>query len=464
MQFGTDTTYGLTTSSVTSANGDTETIYVAGMRASTPYHMQALIDMASGAQVADTDHTFTTGGIPAGRLPTITTQLTGTGTPNPGIELLSLIQENTQNLICAVATDLAGNVIWYYDLPLGDYPFPIKSLPNGHFLILTAGNDNDVREIDLAGNIIQQVTIDQINASLADTATFTIAGLTHDVLALPNGHLILLATYPQSHAQNSQIPEGTTVTADALVDWDPARGAVWSWSAFDHLDLAHAPYGISDWTHGNAVIYSPDDGDIILSMRNQNWVLKINYKDGEGDGSIVWRFGPGGDFTLANQEGPIDWNYGQHYPSIQSPNSSGIFSMMVFDNGNNRLMDTNNDVCGTPGVAACYSSVPIYQLNEYTLTANVLWQDILSPAYSICCGDALVLPNGNAEFDVAYDVNTPNLSYIEEVTQTQTPELIWKMNVQNNLAYRAMRIPSLYPGQVWPAYAQQNVRSTNSQH
>jgi hypothetical protein len=463
VQFGTDTTYGLTTSSVTSANGDTETIYVAGMRASTPYHMQALIDMAGGAQVVDTDHTFATGAIPAGRLPTITAQLTGAGTPSAGIELLSLIQTDTQDLICALATDLAGNVIWYYDLPFGDYPFPIRSLPNGHFLVLTEGNDNDVREIDLAGNIIHQVTIAEINASLSKTATFTIAGLTHDVLALPNGHLILLATYPQSNAQNPQIPEGTTVTGNALVDWDPAHGAVWSWSVFDHLDLAHAPYGISDWTHGNAVIYSPDDGDIILSMRNQNWVVKINYKDGEGDGSIVWRFGPGGDFTLANQEGPIDWNYGQHYPSIQSPNSSGIFSMMVFDNGNNRLMDTNNDVCGTPGIAACYSSVPIYQLNEYTLTANVLWQDVLSPAYSICCGDALVLPNGNVEFDVAYDVNTPNLSYIEEVTQTQTPELIWKMNVQNNLAYRAMRIPSLYPGQVWPAYAQQNVRSTNSQ-
>lgn len=127
-------------------------------------------------------------------------------------------------------------------------------------------------------------------------------------------------------------------------------------------------------------------------------------------------------------------------------------------------MDANNDVCGTPGVAACYSSVPIYQLNEYTLTANVQWEDELSPAYSICCGDALVLPNGNAEFDVAYDVNTPNLSYIEEVTQTQTPELIWRMNIQNNLAYRGMRIQSLYPGQVWPAYAQQNVRLANPQH
>lgn len=225
--FGTDTTYGLATSSVSSTNGDVETVYVAGMRASTPYHMQALINMAGGGQVADTDHTFTTGVIPADRLPTITTQLTGAGTPSAGIELLSLIQPDTQNVICALATDLAGNVIWYYDLPLGDYPFPIKLLPNGHFLVLTEGNDNDVREVDLAGNIVQQVTIADINASLSKNATFTIAGLTHDVLALPNGHLILLATYPQNHAENPQIPEGTTVTGNALVDWDPVHGAVW---------------------------------------------------------------------------------------------------------------------------------------------------------------------------------------------------------------------------------------------
>jgi hypothetical protein len=70
----------------------------------------------------------------------------------------------------------------------------------------------------------------------------------------------------------------------------------------------------------------------------------------------------------------------------------------------------------------------------------------------------LILPNGNVEFDVALDVNTPRVSYIEEVTQAQAPELVWKMNIQSQLAYRGMRIPSLYPGQVWTVYAQQNAR------
>jgi arylsulfate sulfotransferase len=465
IQFGGDTTYGLSTSVVPSpAYGGAVTVYVAGMRASATYHMQAVVGLANGSQYMDSDHTFMTGAIPTNLQPNITTQLTGAGVPSPGIELLSLTPSSTGNTLCALATDLAGNVIWYYPLPTGAYPEPIKLLPNGHMLMVTSGTVNDIREIDLAGNIIHQITLDTINASLAQSVPYGIALLSHDVAALPNGHLILLGNLAEAINNVPGIPAGTEVTGNALIDWDPQKGAVWTWSTFDHLDLARAPYGISDWTHGNAVIYSPDDGNIIFSMRNQNWVVKINYQDGKGDGSIVWRLGPAGDFTLPSQQAPIEWNYGQHYPSIQSPNSSGIISLMVFNNGNNRMVDSNDDVCGTSGAIACYSSVPIYQLNEYTMTANVLWENNLSPAYSICCGDALILPSGNIEFDVAFNVNTPNVSSIEEVTQTQTPELIWEMTITGQIAYRGIRTPSLYPGQVWPANMQQNLRQSDLRH
>jgi hypothetical protein len=185
-------------------------------------------------------------------------------------------------------------------------------------------------------------------------------------------------------------------------------------------------------------------------MRNQNWIVKINYNNGAGDGSILWRFGPGGDFSLPNQEAPIEWNYGQHYPTIVTPNSSGIFSLMFFNNGNNRLLDSNNTTCDTPGAAACYSSVPIFQLNEFSMTADVLWEDNLSPSFSFCCGDALILPNGDVEFDVAVDQVTSVPHHIEEVTHTQSPEVVWEMDIAGQLPYRGLRIPSLYPGQIWP--------------
>lgn len=467
VQFGKDTSYGLNTWAVTPPTGGTQTILVAGMRASTTYHMQATTTLANGTQVKDADHAFQTGAIPAAQLPNITTELTGAGTPSPGVELMGLVPNATSiNQLAALATDLSGNVIWYYAMPTGAYPEPIKLLPNGHMLMLALGGSacgqgsapnatcslDDAREIDLAGNIINDVTVSQVNQSLSNIADFQITQFTHDILELPNGHLIILCIVPKIVNGVTGIPNGTIITGNAVVDWDPTASAVvWAWSVYDHLSYSHAPYGINDWTHGNALFYSTDDGNILLSLRNQNWILKLNYQDGSGDGSILWHFGPGGDFTLPNGQAPIEWNYGQHYVTIQSPNTSGIFSLMFFNNGDSRLLDANNDVCGTTGQIACYSSVPIFQVNEYTKTASVLWEDKLAPAYSICCGDALILPTGNVEFDVAYDVNTPNVSYVEEVTQTQSPELLWRMNITNQLAYRAYRIPSLYPGVTWPS-------------
>jgi len=473
VQFGTDKTYGQSTSIVTPPPaGGVVTVLVAGMRASTPYHMQATVKLPSGSPAVDNDHVFTTGAVPAGVIPNITTQEFGGATPSPGIELLSLDPDQGGNQLTALATDLSGNVIWYYAIGAGEWPFPLKLLPNGHMLVvaspmtnsqgdITPGGVNEIREIDLAGNIINRITIPEIDAGLqALGSTIQVESLHHDILPLSNGHFILLANYPQT--------VGTTlVLGDVLIDWDPQKGPVWYWSTFDHLDYSHNPYGTTDWTHGNAVIYSPDDGDLIFSMRNQNWIVKINYQDGRGDGSILWRFGPGGDFTLPGQEAPIEWNYGQHYVTIQSPNSSGIFSLMFFNNGNNRLMNSNNVMCSSPGVAACYSSVPVFELNEYTKTASVLWEDNLSPAYSICCGDALVLPSGNIEYDVAYDIFKPGVSYVQEIVPgTSPPQLIWQMNITGMLAYRALRIPSLYPGVDWtippPSASVEKAAATNS--
>jgi arylsulfate sulfotransferase len=462
VQFGLDTSYGFPTSIVQAPPaGGTTTILIAGMRASTTYHMQAVVDLYNGSQVLDADHAFTTGSIPADRLPSITTQTSGVGTLSPGVELLSLAPDNPGgNLLSTVATDLEGNVIWYYDLESTFFPEPVKPLPNGHMLVVAmplGGTTvaSEIREVDLAGNITNRITLNAVNQALKGIASFQAQSFTHDVAVLPNGHWILLVSFPKTIKNAPGIPAGTQMVGDALIDWDVQQGtAVWTWSTFDHLDLTHAPYGFADWTHSNAIIFSPDDGNLILSMRNQNWLIKINYSDGTGDGSVQWRLGPGGDFTLPSGEEPLEWNYGQHYPTIVSPNSSGVFSLMLFDNGNSRFMDSNDDICGTAGVGACYSSVSIFQLDEFARTASVLWDDDLLPSYSGCCGDALLLPNGNAEFDIAADVNTPNFCHIQEVTQTQTPELVWKMDIQGQLAYRGLRIPSLYPGQVWPATAQ----------
>jgi arylsulfate sulfotransferase len=459
VQFGMSTNYGLMTAPVAAtANGGTIQVQVAGMRAATPYHMQATVTMAGGQTVVNPDVTFMTGALPAGVFPHMTVQQTPGLTPADGVESFCLFEDADTALLTAVVSDLSGNVIWYYGMQPGS-PYPIKLLANGHFAMVTYDyNPNALQEIDLAGNLIWQVTYTDVNNGLANIGSSIVVGtLHHDFAILPNGHYMLLGNQPRM--ETDQSGNTTQVVGDVLIDWDPQKGPVWTWSAFDHIPLSHAPNGTNDWTHANAVVYSPDDGNILLSMRNQNWVVKINYQNGQGDGTILWHMGgPDGDFTLPSGQSPIEWNYGQHYPTFQSPNTSGIIDLMVFNNGNGRIVDSTGDPCGTPGLTACYSSVPTYRLNETTKTAEVL-DELKLPDFSFCCGNANVLSNGDYEYDVALPQSLNQVSYIQEMTHDATPQLVWQMNISGQLAYRGFRIPSLYPGVTW---TQQNILTANT--
>jgi arylsulfate sulfotransferase len=450
INFGTTTAYGLNTwtQTATGGGGDT-TVFVAGMRPSTTYHLQATIKLATGQSITDTDRTFTTGALAAGVAPNIQiVTAKGPGTA-PGVEMIDIVSLATvSSTLGALVTDLDGNIIWFYQLNTGELPFPIKPLPNGNMLLTINGSANEVREVDLAGDILFKVTSAQVNQELTRlNAGFGVENFHHDVQKLANGHYLILTNYTKTVTDT---PGFDKVIGDVIVDWDPKASQIaWYWNTFDHLALTHDPVSNSDWTHANAVVYSPDDGNIIMSMRNQNWVIKINYQDGAGDGSILWHLGPGGDFKLPAGKDPIEWNYGQHFPSAVSPNSAGNFQLMLFNNGNNRLLNSANQVCGTTGAGPCYSSVPIYNLSESAKTADIASEIVLAPTYSTCCGDANIMSNGDVEYDVAMDVNTPNTSYIEESVPGATPTLTWRMNVVNSLVYRGFRINSLYPGVTW---------------
>ena len=92
---------------------------------------------------------------------------------------------------------------------------------------------------------------------------------------------------------------------------------VWAWNEFNHLDTNRRPYMYPDWTHTNAILYSPTDGNLIISIRHQNWLVKIPYENGTGSGNAVWKLGavlPGdtgadiANFTLLNADGTPDTN------------------------------------------------------------------------------------------------------------------------------------------------------------
>ena len=150
VEFGPDTSYGRLTSSTppTSGWGQPVTILVAGMKANSTYHMRAHVQWDGGSWV-DADRTFTTGPLPGAKggllAPGITvTRPNPSLTPSPGVELFNLVGPN--NMLRAFATDLQGNIIWYYNPgPTAGSPTPLKPMQNGHYII----NVGDLREIDL---------------------------------------------------------------------------------------------------------------------------------------------------------------------------------------------------------------------------------------------------------------------------------------------------------------------------
>ena len=90
----------------------------------------------------------------------------------------------------------------------------------------------------------------------------------------------------------------------------------------------------------------------------------------------------------------------------------------------------------------------IFQIDESARIATVVWQDAPGP-YSFWGGSINRLSNGNVEFDMSAPFPGIAESRVLEVTPTDLPQTVWQMDIQGGNAYRAYRIPSLYPGVSW---------------
>ena len=420
VEFGPDTNYGFVTSAIT-ATAPTISVLVAGMKQNSTYHMRAVVTHADGSKEVDTDHVFTTGAAPSGRIPVMAVTLPAGVTPTPGIELVSLNPppNNPGNFLRVVALDPAGELIWYYDFDerLGTAQ-PIKLLPNGHFLLVlfggTTGPGGLVREIDLAGRTIHEFTVDQLNRWLgASGYKWNANAIHHDIEALPNGHLLVLVNTRKKFTNLHGGHGFTSVLGDAIVDLDQNYKPVWSWSSFDHLDVNRRPMLFPDWTHANTIAYSADDGNIVLSLRNQSWIIKINYSNGQGNGEVMWRLGYQGDFTLLDSTSPADWFFAQHYANFFHGQSSGELRLAVFDNGNDRYPNFSGNICPSSAgdvqypwmtvfgrrVPDCYSRPALFAVNEAERTARLLWSQIVP--YSYWGGVTMETPRGNMFFDIS---------------------------------------------------------------
>jgi hypothetical protein len=83
------------------------------------------------------------------------------------------------------------------------------------------------------------------------------------------------------------------------------------------------------------------------------------------------------------------------------------------------------------------------------MNATLLWQDNLSPVYNFWGGSAQQLDDDNVAIGITTPSDDPTGARYMEVTHDPTPQVVLQMEVSGQNAYRAVHLPSLYPGVQW---------------
>jgi hypothetical protein len=409
---------------------------VAGLRPSTTYEMVAVTGSRTSPPLS-----FTTGALPAGlNFP----RYTIVQPPGPGTDLSQSLVFHMATMggpgsVTVLATDLMGNVEWYYDpRPPGlTSPFATSLVPGGTVLLLNGGiSGNLLREVDLAGDLIRETNVNALNAQLAANGQPPITNLNHDATRLPDGKTAVLAQTVRTVLINGTPRQ---YQGDMVIVLDDNFQITWTWDPFAFLNVTRGPIHEDtsrdpvDWTHANAVNWSPTDGNLVVSLRNQDWVLKIAYADGTGDGHVIWRLGQDGDFTIDSPD-PYPWFTHQHNAHYLSATT-----LALFDNGTSRGDETGD----------FNSRGQVLALDEQNMTVTPVlsaYVDNYSPVY----GSAEGLPNGNFVF-TSGSHGMPAVSDSMELL----PDGTRTYDLQSAFPeYRTFRVSTLYKGTLPPPVAQ----------
>ncbi|MCU0507762.1 MAG: aryl-sulfate sulfotransferase [Anaerolineae bacterium] len=240
----------------------------------------------------------------------------------------------------------------------------------------------------------------------------------HDLQVLPNGHYLVMIWDTQVVDMSKIVPNGNPdahVIGLIIQELDAAGLVVFEWRSWDHLDIRESYDDLTgpvvDPFHGNSVEMDRD-GNLLVSMRNCDQVLKINRQTGD----IIWRLGgKKNEFTL---QGDVQFFHRQH-DARRLPNGR----LTLFDN---RAEQTPQ-----------YSRGIEYQLDEAAKTVTRVWEYRNTPdVYGPWLGNTQRLPNGNTV--IGWGLGLP------AVTETQPDGTkVFEMSLANNWerSYRVFRFP-----------------------
>ena len=286
-----------------------------------------------------------------------------------------------------------------------------------------------------------------------------------------------ISNFPSS-ATDSNAPTDTAgVNYDRVIEISATNSILLNtWPLIDILDPTRIDYlcyaatnvfGI-DPEHANAVVDVTSDDSLIVSLRNQDAIVKFSRS-----GQLKWILGPHENwgpewqpYLLTPVGTPFEWNYAQHAPFL-TPQGT----LLCYDDGNCRAEPFDPPVADQDN----YSRAAEFRIDETNMEVSQAWEytgtndDRL---YTGALGNATMLPQtGNVLMTFGYvsyengehpDPIAPNATivHLKEVTHQPDPSVVFDLEVSDPgntnadslgyTVYRSYRIPDLYSHQAVP--------------
>ena len=336
------------------------------------------------------------------------------------------------------AVDADGNIRWYSTL-YSRHTF--VQLSNGHLLIQNRTNGNKgsynvLSETDYLGRIYRRYRFsDKLGKSSLEQY---ITAVHHDALELPNHNLLVTISGGDKYAEDVIVEidykTGKTVK---VIDFKKLLPS----SMYRNYNSTTTKGGKIDWLHMNSLYYDQKTGNLLVSARNQDITMSINYKTGK----INWIYSGKKKSSwpkkyrsklLTSAKGTTITG-GQHDLTLLS-SKNGKLKVLLYDNN----IDVTNGNAKTSGK---YSQAVQYTIDTKKKTIKQTWsygKSLGKDNFTRVIGSAQRLSNGNTLIDFGYkhDGSQSNIIEVDKNNNQVFNLTISSSKTGRTYVYRAYRV------------------------
>lgn len=336
------------------------------------------------------------------------------------------------------AVDADGNIRWYSTL-YSRHTF--VQLSNGHLLIQNRTNGNKgsynvLSETDYLGRIYRRYRFsDKLGKSSLEQY---ITAVHHDALELPNHNLLVTISGGDKYAEDviAEIDYKTGKTVK-VIDFKKLLPS----SMYRNYSSTTTKGGKIDWLHMNSLYYDQKTGNLLVSARNQDITMSINYKSGK----INWIYSGKKKSSWPKKYRsklltPVKGTTitgGQHDLTLLS-SKNGKLKVLLYDNN----IDVTNGNAKTSGK---YSQAVQYTIDTKKKTIKQTWsygKSLGKDNFTRVIGSAQRLSNGNTLIDFGYkhDGSQSNIIEVDKNNNQVFNLTISSSKTDRTYVYRAYRV------------------------